>query len=235
MNGVRKIRHKWGFGMSPISDEMLKRYTEAIDEINAFVSYLKAPHQIELNSISEFKGMLNRCIKRDQWDWFTVHTKIGNPPIALMKKIVTNIIDIRNNIKNQEYILVNNLIPVLKNLMIERIIKNFHEKPIHSDFGWVYILSSREQNSFLKIGMTGRDLEKRVKEINSVTGVLFPLSVCSAFKVKNPITAEKIVFEELSEYRVRGDREFFEIPFFNAHEKIRNLLKEKDLLINDWV
>ncbi|WP_413789078.1 GIY-YIG nuclease family protein [Bacillus kandeliae] len=45
------------------------------------------------------------------------------------------------------------------------------------------MLSRREEPNVLKIGMTNRSIEKRIKEINSATGVLFPFSVKRVFKV----------------------------------------------------
>jgi hypothetical protein len=91
--------------------------------------------------------------------------------------------------------------------------------------GWLYILSTRAQPDILKIGMTIRTVPERVKEISSATGVLYPFSARVVYKGKDARAAERRVFQLLSEYRVRQDREFFEIPFPTEvpHEDIKSL------------
>ena len=64
--------------------------------------------------------------------------------------------------------------------------------------------------------MTHRSISQRVKEINSATGVLIPFAARHVFRVKDATRAEKEIFELLSEFRLRFDREFFKLPFFKA-------------------
>ncbi len=78
--------------------------------------------------------------------------------------------------------------------------------------------------------MTHRPVEDRVKEINSATGVLFPYSVRAAFPVKDAKVAEKAVFESLEDFRVRADREFFEIDFGEAARIVRQVLHEGGMI-----
>ncbi len=96
--------------------------------------------------------------------------------------------------------------------------------------GFVYILSTREEKKFLKIGMTTRPVTDRVKEINAATGVLFPYSVRAVFKVTDAAKAEKMIHEKFANYRVRGDREFFEISFQMAQRIIKDYLRYENLL-----
>src|SRR5262249_22458491 len=95
--------------------------------------------------------------------------------------------------------------------------------------GWVYILSTRELPKLLKIGMTTRGVQDRVREINGVTGVAIPFGVRRCWRVSDPRQSEKIVHEALDRERVRADREFFRIDFFEAERRIREILSEAGL------
>jgi hypothetical protein len=74
--------------------------------------------------------------------------------------------------------------------------------------GFLYILSTRSQPRFLKIGMTQRAVEVRVKEINAATGIVIPYGVRAVWKVDNAHEVEREVHALLADYRVRTDREF---------------------------
>ena len=92
--------------------------------------------------------------------------------------------------------------------------------------GWIYILSEYEGSDVLKIGMTTRTVEERVRELNSATGVLIPLQVRAKFRVKNPLDTEQAIFKILTERRIRRDREFFNIPLDDAKSIIDAYLKK---------
>ena len=92
----------------------------------------------------------------------------------------------------------------------------------------INILSTREQPHFLKIGVTTRSVEQRVKEINSATGVVIPFGVRAVWPVRNPEQIEREIHELLSPYRVRVDREFFQINYQGACRKILDFIKAKD-------
>jgi hypothetical protein len=96
--------------------------------------------------------------------------------------------------------------------------------------GWLYILATREAPSLLKIGMTARSVEERVREINSATGVLVPYGIWRCWRVVNPSQAEKLVHSILADFRVRNDREFFAIDVAEAGKRISDVLREAGLL-----
>ena len=115
---------------------------------------------------------------------------------------------------------------------IHRYLQNYlNPRSDDSREGFIYILSTREQPHLLKIGVTTRSVEQRVKEINSATGIVIPFGVRAVWPVRNPEQTEKEIHEMLSPYRVRADREFFQIPYQQACKKILDLIKEKDLEI----
>ena len=72
----------------------------------------------------------------------------------------------------------------------------------------------------IPLGRTTRSVEDRVKEINSATGVLIPYSTRAVFEVEDAEETENLVFRLLSDYRIRMDREFFQIPFSEAVKMI---------------
>ena len=91
--------------------------------------------------------------------------------------------------------------------------------------GYIYILSTRENRDNLEIGVTTRSAEQRVKEINSATGVLVPFGVRHLWNVKEPNETERRIHELLADYRIRNDREFFQIDYHTAKRMIDSLIK----------
>ena len=113
-----------------------------------------------------------------------------------------------------------------------KLMDNFLHYQEYDDFngGYIYILSRREEKELLKIGMTNRNIIKRCQEINSATGVLYPLSPREAFRVTDASIAEKIIHKELDSFRVRADREFFILPYKQAYDIIARCLEENNLM-----
>lgn len=223
----KRIHVKWGFGMAPVKPGMnLKR--------NAWVKCLSRlidEGRIEensLESISEVKGMFNRIVKEDQWDWFTVFVDLGYPSRTSCRKIVSLLADIRKAVKNGQEDELIRLLKILKKRGIKRHLNSFlrgDDREKGKDK--IYILSTRENPQILKIGFTKRSIVERVNEINSVTGVLIPYSARALWAVKDGRQAEKEIHDALSEYRVRSDREFFEMDFPHAVEKINQILQRR--------
>ncbi len=76
--------------------------------------------------------------------------------------------------------------------------------------GYVYIMAD-DTHSYLKIGMTTRTPEMRAKELNS-TGMPGNLAVIDSIFVENCEEVEKALHNGLSRYRVKKNREFFDLP-----------------------
>jgi hypothetical protein len=78
--------------------------------------------------------------------------------------------------------------------------------------GYVYTLSNPEMRGILKIGMTDRTPEERVKELFT-SGVPSPFKIEFAKKVKNPREKEATLHQLLENYheRVYSRREFFRV------------------------
>lgn len=219
---------KWGFGMAPISQTMRERYDLAIQST---LELLESTNLIDfdIKHLSELKGMFNRCIREDQWDWFSVHSEFGFPPKGQMRLIVRDLVSLRNAIKGNLEIE-----HILKSLISNNFFKILETYQGNISFdtlaysGWIYILSTREMPNILKIGMTTRNVIQRVKEINSATGLLLPLSARAIFRVKNASEAERLIFSKLDSFRIRKDREFFNIEFQEAVTLINDYLRAEN-------
>ncbi len=82
-----------------------------------------------------------------------------------------------------------------------------------SSQGWIYALTnpSLPQN-FLKIGMTTRTPEERLKELSSNTGVPTPFRVVFEAEVSDCKQVETIIHHNLAKYRHSSSKEFFDLP-----------------------
>lgn len=66
------------FGFMPISDRMRPRYVESLRQATAAMQSDGLREQ-DSEHFSEVKGMFNRCVRRDQWDWHAVYLALGSP------------------------------------------------------------------------------------------------------------------------------------------------------------
>lgn len=230
----RKKIQKWGFGMAPLSETMRLRYERAARHLEQVLTEEISLSEVDLTSISELKGMFNRCLRKDQWDWFTVYERFGEPPMWQMRDFVSRLTHLRQCITNAEWKEAELVRSQLARTSLEGYLINFlnedSEPKTGTPSGWVYILSTRRAPDLLKIGMTTRSVSERVREINAATGVVFPFSARAVFRVRNAREAERGIFEILREYRIRNDREFFEIDFGEAAELIRTHLAKAHLI-----
>ena len=94
--------------------------------------------------------------------------------------------------------------------------------------GYVYCLSNPEMRGVLKVGMTDRTPEERVKELFT-SGVPSPFKIEFAKKVKNAREKEAILHQLLENYheRVYSRREFFRV----SPEEVRKLF---ELMEGEW-
>ena len=77
--------------------------------------------------------------------------------------------------------------------------------------GYVYILTSDQQEGLCKIGYTERTPEERLREINAGTGVIFPWKLYDAFPCRTPRAVEQLVHKALSEVRIDQKKEGFAV------------------------
>ncbi len=213
-----EIFEKWGFGMAPAKPETLRERRFACSRVLALLNLQSSPPPTSeiLPQISIVKGLFNRVVREDQWDWFTVMGQLGYPSPSLARQIASELRIMRDAIHNSAddrfQVARRNLCSMPTRLCLQAFLG---EKKIVDEkgAGWIYVLSTREFPDLLKIGMTTRTVEQRVNEINAATGVVVPFGVRRCWRVMSPALAEKAVHQALNVHRIRADREFFRADF----------------------
>ena len=128
---------------------MQRRYDAAVQTtLDLFGGNIEL-QKVPLDDISELKGMFNRCLRQDQWDWFSVFTEFGEPSHKHLREIVHNLQTLRRSIitddqesieSAKQQLIDNNLLLYLHNYQ-----EDINSSSDSDDAGWVYILSTREQ------------------------------------------------------------------------------------------
>jgi hypothetical protein len=95
-----------------------------------------------------------------------------------------------------------------------------------SKAGFVYVLSNESMPGIVKIGMTTRDPDVRLREINSATGVL-PFVIEAVIASRNAKWTEREVHERLAARRVNKNREFFRIELAEAKKTIFDVARQQ--------
>jgi hypothetical protein len=184
--------------------------------------------------MSIVKGLFNRIVREDQWDWFTVSGQLGYPSRRISRVIAQEIASLREAGKSGESARFKNAKVNLLRLPTRRCLSVFLGRAKitdERDAGWIYVLSTREIPDLLKIGMTARSVEERSKEINGATGVAIPFGVRRCWRVTTPALAEQKVRSALGEFRLREDREFFRLSFRHACREIETVIRDSNLEI----
>lgn len=233
---MTEVFEKWGFGMAPPKPPTQRDRARAVTEVVELLGRTQLPAQLEghLDHLSTVKGLFNRVAREDQWDWFTVMGQLGYPSRRLAKAVGDGLSSMRTSIKSADeagFLSAKELLLRLGVGLSLQLFLGQRELIRPADAGWIYVLSSRELPDLLKVGMTTRSVEERVREINSATGVAIPFGVRRCWCVRDPAAAEKIAHERLSPWRLRGDREFFRADFPTAASQLSAALVEAGLEI----
>jgi len=94
-----KENARWGFGFAPLNEDTIYRYNKALSQTSDFVLGKDPADGISItDEISTAKGLYNRILRQDQWDWFTVNMYLDYPPTCEMKKIVNSLILLRSSV-----------------------------------------------------------------------------------------------------------------------------------------
>lgn len=105
---------------------------------------------------------------------------------------------------------------------------NYKEK---NTKGWVYVLSnpSLSEDTY-KVGMTTRNVDERVKELNSSTSI--PQSFHVEYKVacEDPYGKEQEIHRRLRGKRINKKREFFTLPLSFIIDVVNDVCEVEDTL-----
>ncbi len=77
--------------------------------------------------------------------------------------------------------------------------------------GWVYCLTNESMPGIVKIGMTTRPVDQRVRELSASTSSPTPFNLRYSWPVNNPALVEAVLHRRLRSVRVNDRREFFAI------------------------
>jgi hypothetical protein len=88
---------------------------------------------------------------------------------------------------------------------------------------YIYVLENDTMPGILKIGYTGKKPEERATQLSKSTGVPTPFRVVFATKCHDGEGMEYEVHQELKEYRVNNDREFFSCTLEEAQKAIEKI------------
>jgi hypothetical protein len=97
---------------------------------------------------------------------------------------------------------------------------------VRSKAGFVYVLSNEAMPGIVKIGMTARNPEVRLRELNASTGVL-PFTLEAVIASRNARWTEGEVHERLAARRVSKNREFFKVDVEEARRIIFNVARQQ--------
>jgi len=87
--------------------------------------------------------------------------------------------------------------------------------------GYIYVMrSASDKGDIYKIGLTQRLPEVRASEVSRGTGVPTSYLVVQDWEVADCVLAEKIIHQELKDYRINEKREFFHAPYKLLREVI---------------
>ena len=86
----------------------------------------------------------------------------------------------------------------------------------------MYLLTNPAMPGLVKIGMTTRVPEVRLKELNATTSLPYPFKLVGAVKAKDAAALEKAVHDTLEIKRANRKREFFKVTVSQAESIIQN-------------
>ncbi len=166
--------------------------------------------------------------KKDQWDWFTVCAQLGYPSRREARQTSNTLQLLRKGLRDANWQGAADAVTVLEAARTPERLRDFISGTPASleGRGFVYVLSNRENPEMLKIGYTNRDPLTRAREINAATGMVIPLGVSGVWMVHDAQRVESDVHALLVGYRVRKDREFFNMPFAEAARVIEKYMTE---------
>jgi len=76
-----------------------------------------------------------------------------------------------------------------------------------ASFGWIYCIIHPREPEHIKIGMTTRSVESRLRSANTFSTQ--PFQIAQAKYVERPFQTEQLLHEIFEPYRVTSNREFF--------------------------
>ena len=96
-------------------------------------------------------------------------------------------------------------------------------KKLSKNLNSVYILSNKSYENTYKVGWTSMLPEERAEQLSSETGVLHPFKVVYKKKFKDAEKTEKKIHKNFNKYRVKRNKEYFEINLDELKDYIESI------------
>jgi len=96
--------------------------------------------------------------------------------------------------------------------------------------GFIYVLTNEHMPNLVKIGMSRRPVEERVKELSANTGVPSPFEIQAYYPSTDPEAHEASVHQRLEQFRVPA-REFFKCDVRQALSVVRAVCNSAPIFV----
>lgn len=100
------------------------------------------------------------------------------------------------------------------------------KKPFNNE-GYIYVLTNPAMGGIVKIGKTSRELNDRIRELNSASGVPLPFTLEGYVISKNLKKTEKEIHHQLANKRINRKREFFRVSAADALKVARKVAQRE--------
>jgi hypothetical protein len=98
-----------------------------------------------------------------------------------------------------------------------------------SNPGYIYLMrNASHEIDIFKIGLTRLDPKIRAKQLSSTTSSPDKFLVANEWETTDCILAEKLIHDQLRNYRLNDSREFFKVPYNIAIDTINQIIKAVD-------
>lgn len=224
------------YGRLPISDGVRAKYLKAfigcesmLDAARGGVANPPAPEVL-----SEFKGMIGRCLRGDTSDWYTVFQAFGFNDRWAVKRIYELIIEVQRGIKEGRS---DHILNMLDSLYRYDIVKRIHNAKIRLNKG------STELQDVLKFSIYKRNKEDRhldIVEMEEYTDYDEPfiLSAITKKKLDRANKTHSLTLETLAQELLRRgyipERSIF-IDLFCRLEMKSIIFEVKSITIKNWL
>lgn len=154
---------KYGFGMAPLKNNIEIKNRFCIKQVQNLLNNCSTLSSAEIaESISTVKGLFNRIIKQNQWDWFTINMYFDYPTNKDIHIIISALTLLRQSIITDNFDTRQKSIIQLQNTNFMLYCENYlnYDESKDTSEEYIYILSRREEPDILKIGMTTRNIKK---------------------------------------------------------------------------
>ncbi len=209
-------------------------YDKAVHSLKALLEGKAQLSDVLIGEIETLEEMFNHCLSHDSEDWFTVYSEFGAPRIRHLRRISDELSHLRPSLTGKDEDRATDVVARIADANIYGPLWSYANRAnwlnhLPEGAGWVYILY-QDCPDILKIGMTKRSrVRERVLELNRYTVVLYPFSIRMAFPVKDAKASEAVIFERLDSYRLRPDREFFQVAPWHAIREAEQVFNQLDM------